>query len=259
VNLAANSRDAMPSGGRITFSATRQSVSPVVNDSTELSSGSYIVIAVADTGCGTDQAILSRASEPFFTTKGVGQGTGLGLATARGFAEQSGGRLLINSTLNVGTTVSLWLPEAPSQKPLVDSGTRTEPNFMDTGHRVLLVDDDTLVRETIASQLEEDGYLVTATGSAEDAMSLLRSGGRVDCIVTDLSMPGMDGLRLIKLAHRVQPNLPAILLTGYAQDTTALAIGGAISATFSLLRKPVQGGELADRIASLIASMATTR
>ena len=206
-----------------------------------------------------DQAVLARASEPFFTTKGVGQGTGLGLATARGFAEQSGGRLLINSTLNVGTTVSLWLPEAPSQKPLVDSGTRTEPNFMDTGHRVLLVDDDTLVRETIASQLEEDGYLVTATGSAEDAMSLLRSGGRVDCIVTDLSMPGMDGLTLIKLAHRIHPNMPAILLTGYAQDTTALAIGGAISATFSLLRKPVQGGELADRIASLIASMPATR
>jgi signal transduction histidine kinase/CheY-like chemotaxis protein len=259
VNIAANSRDAMPSGGRITFSAARQSVLPVSNGSTDPSSGSYIVIAVADTGCGMDQAILSRASEPFFTTKGVGQGTGLGLATARGFAEQSGGRLLIDSTLNVGTTVSLWLPEALSQKPLVDSGTRTEPKFTDTGHRVLVVDDDTLVRETIASQLEEDGYLVTATGSAEDAMSLLRMEGRVDCIVTDLSMPGMDGLTLIKLAHRVHPNLPAILLTGYAQDTTALAIGGAISATFSLLRKPVQGGELADRIASLIASMPATR
>ena len=205
-----------------------------------------------------DHVTLTRASEPFFTTKGVGQGTGLGLATARGFAEQSGGRLQIDSTPNLGTTVSLWLPEACPEEPLSENGKPAKSDFIHTGHRVLLVDDDTLVRETIASQLEEGGYVVTATGSAEEALSLLRSGGRVDCIVTDLSMPGMDGLTLIKLAHRVHPKLPAILLTGYAQDTTALAIGGAISATFSLLRKPVLGDELADRIASLIASIPAT-
>ena len=123
---------------------------------------------------------------------------------------------------------------------------------------MLLIDDDALVRETIASQLEEHGYVVTATGSAEQALSLLRAGGQVHCVVADLSMPGMDGLTLIKLVHRDHPNLPAILLTGYAQESTALAIGGAISGTFSLLRKPVLGDELADRIASLIASIHAT-
>ena len=121
-----------------------------------------------------------------------------------------------------------------------------------------VVDDDTLVRETIASQLEANGFVVTATGCAEEALSLLRSEGQIDCLVTDLSMPGMDGLTLIKLTHREHPRLPAILLTGYAQDTTGLAISGAISATFSLLRKPVLGDELADRIASLIAPIPAT-
>jgi PAS domain S-box-containing protein len=255
VNFAANSRDAMPTGGRITFSATRQTVEPAVMSTTELSPGSYIVIAVADNGCGMDQATLARASEPFFTTKGIGRGTGLGLATARGFAEQSGGCLHIESAPDIGTTISLWLPEARSQELLIEGGQTAEPKCMDTGRHVLLVDDDTLVRETIALQLEENGYEVTATGSADEALSLLRSGRQIDCLVTDLSMPGIEGLTLIKLAHRDLPRLPAILLTGYAQDTTGMAIGGAISGTFSLLRKPVLGDELADRIASLIASV----
>ena len=116
--------------------------------------------------------------------------------------------------------------EANPDKPLDDQGKPAISDFKNTGRRVLLVDDDTLVRETVASQLEESGFVVTATGSAEQALSLLRSGGQVDCLVTDLSMPGMDGVTLIKLAHRDHPNLPAVLLTGYAQDLTGLAIGG---------------------------------
>jgi signal transduction histidine kinase/CheY-like chemotaxis protein len=254
VNLAANSRDAMPGGGSIRLSTARHTVKPGEQVPGELSPGAYIVVTVADNGCGMDQATLARAAEPFFTTKPVGQGTGLGLATARGFAEQSGGRLQIESTPNVGTTVSLWLPEALTDEPARSDG-QGRARFEDSGHRVLLVDDDVLVRETIASQLEDTGYAVTATGSAEEALSALRSGAHVDCIVTDLSMPGMDGITLIKLAHRDHPKLPAILLTGFAQDTAALAVGGAISGTFSLLRKPVLADELADRIASLIAAV----
>jgi PAS domain S-box-containing protein len=258
VNIATNSRDAMPAGGSLTFTAERRTVEMEATGVAELSPGAYIMILVTDTGCGMDQATLFRASEPFFTTKGVGQGTGLGLATARGFAEQSGGRLHIESTMNVGTTVSLWLPEARADEPHGEED-KPEPKFKDAQRRVLLVDDDTLVRETITFQLEENGCVVTATGAAEEALSLLRSGRQVDCLVTDLSMPGMDGLTLIKLAHSISPNLPAILLTGYAADTTALAIGGAISGTFSLLRKPVLGDELADRVASLIASIPASR
>ena len=254
VNIAANSRDAMRNGGTITLSAARHTIEPDGKAAGEPTAGSYIVITVADNGSGMDKATLARAAEPFFTTKGIGQGTGLGLATARGFAEQSGGHLQIESTPGIGTTVSLWLPEAQTQAS-ANVGDPAKPKFEDTGHRVLLVDDDVLVRETIASQLEESGYVVTATGSAEEALSLLRSDGRVDCIVSDLSMPGMDGVTLIKLAHRDHPKLPAILLTGFAQDTAALAIGGAISGTFSLLRKPVLGDDLADRIASLIAAV----
>jgi hypothetical protein len=122
-----------------------------------------------------DQMTLARAAEPFFTTKGVGRGTGLGLATARGFAEQSGGRLHIDSTLNVGTTVSLWLPEAGPEE-LADRRRCGRGNVHETPHRVLLVDDDALVRESIAAQLEELGYTITAASSAEEALSFLRSG-----------------------------------------------------------------------------------
>jgi len=254
VNIAANSRDAMPHGGAISFSAARRTIEPVEEGATELAPGSYIVISVADNGSGMDRTTLRRATEPFFTTKGIGQGTGLGLATVRGFTEQSGGRLQIESTPSVGTTVSLWLPEAQAEAP-TNVGDPAKPKYEATSNRVLVVDDDVLVRETIASQLEESGFVVTATGSAEEALMLLRSGGQVDCMVTDLSMPGLDGVTLIKLARRDHPNLPAILLTGYAQDTAALAVGGAVSGTFSLLRKPVLIEELADRIASLIAAV----
>ena len=226
VNIATNSRDAMPSGGRIGFSATSHKIEPSGQEAIELSPGSYVVITVIDNGCGMDRATLARVTEPFFTTKGVGQGTGLGLATARGFTEQSGGLLHIESTPNVGTTVSLWLPEAGPEES-TDMAEPGRSNLKGTGRRVLLVDDDMLVRETLVSQLEDCGYTVTAAGSAEEALSLLRSGRQVDCLVTDLSMPGIDGVSLIKVAHRDHPKLPAILLTGYVQDTAALAVGGA--------------------------------
>jgi len=252
VNIAANSRDAMPSGGRIGFSATSHKVESSGQKGIELAPGCYVVITVIDNGCGMDRATLARVTEPFFTTKGVGHGTGLGLATARGFAEQSGGLLHIESTPNIGTTVSLWLPEAKA-KEATEIGESNRPDLQGIGRRVLLVDDDMLVRETLVPQLEHCGYTVTAAASAEEALSLLRSGGQLDCLVTDLSMPGMDGVSLIKVAHHDHPKLPAILLTGYVQDTAALAVGGAISGTFSLLRKPVLVDALTDRIASLIA------
>ncbi len=254
VNLATNSRDAMPGGGTVTFCFFREVVAPGSHHVAGLRPGSYVASAVADTGVGMDHTTLSRASEPFFTTKGRGTGTGLGLAMARGFAEQSGGGLHIESVQHQGTVVTIWLPEATTDLDDVNEAGSDQPIEISAESRVLLVDDDALVRESIALQLEASGYKVVAVDSGFDALATLDAGERFDCMVTDLSMPNMDGLTLIRLAHQRRPHLPTVLLTGYATDSTGLAIGGAISGTFTLLRKPILGKELADRLASLIAA-----
>jgi CheY-like chemotaxis protein len=203
-----------------------------------------------------DAATLARAAEPFFTTKPLGKGTGLGLAMARGFAEQSGGALAIESSPGRGTTVRLWLPVAAADA-LPDAGpvTTDRPAGQRGGRaRVLLVDDEALVREITTEGLEAAGYAVLSVGSAAEAIEFLDSGQPVDLLVTDLSMPGMDGIALIREAQRRRPGLRAILLTGFATDAAELAVGGAIRGTFSLLRKPIEPGALAERAAVLLGA-----
>jgi len=268
VNLATNARDAMPEGGRLTLSADTEIVAAdgptfAAGLSAGLSPGRYVRLSVADTGTGMDAATLARAGEPFFTTKELGVGTGLGLPMAKGFAEQSGGGLAIESSPGKGTTITLWLPAAADETingtpqraaAAVDPSGATEA----TTPRVILVDDDALVREVIAEHLESAGYGVIAAASGTEALALLAAGEAVDALVTDLSMPGMDGLAVIRAAHERRPGLPAILLTGYAGDGASLAVGGAISGTFSLLRKPVDGEQLADRVRTLLAQRVTS-
>ena len=123
--------------------------------------------------------------------------------------------------------------------------------------RVLLVDDDMLVRETLAAQLEDAGYAVLAAADGNEAITLLAQGRPVDVMVTDLSMPGMSGLTLIREAQALRPGLPAILLTGYSGDAAALAVGGAVSGSYSLIRKPVPGSQLIGRVAALLEAVTT--
>jgi PAS domain S-box-containing protein len=256
VNLAANARDAMPSGGTLTLNADIETVTADRPHPADLAAGPYIRIEVVDTGTGMDDVVLARVTEPFFTTKEPGKGTGLGLAMAKGFAEQSGGSLAIESTPGVGTRVSLWLPVATS--PIQRQPRRTESKPIADKPKVLLVDDDAMVREVLEASLEDAGFAVHATHSGAAALAWLDQGERLDIIVSDLTMPAMDGLTVIRLVQERRPNLPAILLTGYAGDGAALAVGGAISGTFSLLRKPVSGSQLIDRIAALLASRKLT-
>jgi PAS domain S-box-containing protein len=252
VNLAANARDAMPSGGTLTLSADAETVPSGVPHPAGLTPGAYVRIVVTDTGVGMDRAVLARVTEPFFTTKEPGKGTGLGLAMAKGFAEQSGGSLSIESAPGLGTTISLWLPQR--------GGTSQVGNEHEFGRtvaerpRVLLVDDDAIVRQVLALSLEDTGYSVIAVDSGAAAMSVLATPERVDILVSDLTMPAMDGLALIKSAQGCRAGLPAVLLTGYAGDGATLAVGGALSGTFSLLRKPVSGVQLVERIAALLES-----
>jgi CheY-like chemotaxis protein len=200
-----------------------------------------------------DHAVLSRVTEPFFTTKEPGKGTGLGLAMAKGFVEQSGGSLSIDSAAGQGTRIILWLPAATG--PAAGAPEKGTERPGDSGRpRILLVDDDAIVRDVLQLSLEDSAYAVHAAESGAAALAWLDSGQRVDIIVSDLTMPGMDGLTLIRTVQERRSNLPAILLTGYVGDGAALAIGGAISGTFSLLRKPVSGTQLVDRIGALLAS-----
>jgi CheY-like chemotaxis protein len=212
-------------------------------------------LSVIDSGAGMDRATLDRVLEPFFTTKAPGQGTGLGLATAKDFAERSGGGLAIESAPGRGTIVTLWLPQAAA-RPGKANEACADASARGAKSRVLLLDDDALVRETLALQLEAAGHAVLAAASGTEALALLAAGERADILVTDLSMPDMDGLAVIRGAQERRPGLPAVLLTGYAGDGASLAISGAVSGTFSLLRKPVSSSQLLDRVAALLATHA---
>jgi signal transduction histidine kinase/CheY-like chemotaxis protein len=254
VNLAANARDAMLSGGTLTLAADAEMVSAGLPHPAGLAPGRYVRIVVEDTGSGMDQAVLARVTEPFFTTKAPGKGTGLGLAMAKGFVEQSGGSLSIDSTVGQGTRITLWLPGVRPGAGLPAGNIAARAGGMSDKPSVLLVDDDAIVREVLMLSLEDAGFAVWPADSGAAAILCLTSGERVDILVTDLTMPVMDGLALIRYAQGLRPNLPAVLLTGYAGDGAALAVGGAISGTFSLLRKPVSGAQLVDRISALLVS-----
>ncbi|WP_270934582.1 response regulator [Falsiroseomonas oryzae] len=262
VNLAANARDAMRGAGALTLSAVSETVA-MDGDATSHppgpKPGTYVQLSVADTGIGMDASTLARAAEPFFTTKARGQGTGLGLAMARGFAEQSGGALHIESAPSCGTTVRIWLPVAQHapvgvHPPVAETGHVTEAR-----HRILLVDDEALVCTLTAEELKTAGFNIHAVGSGAEALKLIEAGESIDLLITDLSMPGMDGLALIREAQQRRPDLPAILLTGFATDRAELAIGGAVSGSFSLLRKPIEARLLAERAAVLLMAAEPSR
>ena len=265
VNLATNARDAMPVGGQLTLSTSTETVEPDgPPHPAGLGPGRYVRLTVADTGAGMDAATRERAVEPFFTTKDVGAGTGLGLPMAKGFAEQSGGALTVESSPGAGTTISLWLPVAGSvaiPAPMTEPPVAAELATGASTRRalILLVDDEDPVRELLAEDLEDAGYRVLATASGAAALALLATAETVDILITDLSMPGMDGLAVIRAAQERLPGLPAVLLTGYAGDGATLAVAGTVSGTFSLLRKPVSRGELIDRVRTLLAGAAKAR
>ena len=259
VNLATNARDAMAGQGTLTLAAAPISVGVPAARTGRLAAGAYLCLTASDTGAGMAPDVLARASEPFFTTKPPGKGTGLGLAMARGFAEQSGGAFAIDSTPGQGTTVCLWFPAVTGPPP---GGAGSAPRLRQApGNgrvRVLLVDDEALARDITAEQLDAADLAVRAVANAQEALDRLDAGEDVDVLVTDLSMPGMDGLVLIREAQRRRPGLPAILLTGFVTDAAELAIDGATSGCFTLLRKPVAGEMLARRIAGLLGAAGAT-
>jgi signal transduction histidine kinase/CheY-like chemotaxis protein len=258
LNLATNARDAMPDGGELTISATRISLDEAC-EARRLARGRYLRLAVADTGVGIQPQDLSRVAEPFFTTKPRGKGTGLGLSMAKGFAEQSGGALEIESQPGRGTTVTLWLPETEAAAPQPASDVTASDSAAAVhgaaGRRVLVVDDDEQVREGLMSTLQDAGFVTLGAEDARAALGCLDAGARLDAVITDFSMPGLNGLDLIHAAHARRPGLPAILLTGYLGDVPAEAFHSLEGKPFALLLKPAPPARVVAQLADLLTQI----
>lgn len=261
INLAINARDAMEpmGGGELTLAIAVETVPAHPAHPAGLRPGRYLRLEVADTGVGMDAATLAHAMEPFFTTKPKGKGTGLGLAMAKGFAEQSGGELTIDSQPRQGTTVRLWLPaieaadgaEEPAQAA---DASRDSPAGCPTGH-ILLVDDEANLRDTLAICLREQGHVVLEAESGVAALAQLAAARRIDMLVTDLAMPGMDGLALLHAARQRLPGLPALLFTGFAGDASVTAFTDAARAgPFAVLRKPASPDAVIVQVGMLLAA-----
>jgi PAS domain S-box-containing protein len=247
LNLAINARDAMPLGGRILIE-TRGVKASEVDKSLDLAPGDYVLVSVADTGTGMSEEVLARACEPFYTTKDVGKGSGLGLAQVYGFARQSGGGMRIRSAVGQGTTVELYLPRSfvPAEVPV---GLQQQAGRAGAGRRtVLVVDDQDEVRDVAAAQLEALGYGVVQAASGKAALDLLGSGSGVDLLVVDYAMPGMSGTDLARAAREKCPDLPVLIVTGYA-DTAR--VDGQIPRA-RLMKKPYRMAELAGALDELL-------
>jgi PAS domain S-box-containing protein len=214
LNLMVNARDAMPQGGPIVLAAR----SETVGEGQRLQPGSYVCVSVTDSGEGMDEATLARAIDPFFTTKEVGRGTGLGLPMVHGLAEESGGALVLQSRKGEGTTAELWFPVAEKCPTTVDAAATAPKGIKDIPHlTILVVDDDPLVLTNMAAMLEDLGHTVFEAPSALEALSILSRESAIELVLTDQAMPRMTGTELIAEIKSGWPNLPVILATGFAE------------------------------------------
>jgi len=247
LNLAVNARDAMPNGGVLEIEARRAAD----RDVRSLPKRPYVEIAVRDTGIGMPENVRTRAMEPFFTTKPVGQGTGLGLSQVYGIVHESGGLVLIESEPNQGTTVRLILPAAPPTATPTNEKSDTSPTVptpqAEATAKILVVDDDRQVRRFIAQALRMQGYAVTDVATPSTALLALQES-RFDLLIADFAMPEMNGAELIRRARGIQPELRVLVASGYA-DSAALdeVLGEA-----RVLRKPFAVAELSAAVAAAL-------
>ncbi|HEY1723092.1 MAG TPA: response regulator [Magnetospirillaceae bacterium] len=248
LNLAVNARDALESsgGGRLTITARNESVMSGI--AADLAGGDYVCVVVTDNGTGMDERTLRRATEPFFTTKEIGKGTGLGLAMVHGLAAQSGGAIRIHSALGQGTTVELWFPMAEAQDEVMAPVVQPAATRVTPACKALLVDDDPMVADGTVAMLNDLGHTVTVARSGAEALEILATNKAFDFIITDHAMPGMTGIELAHKIRAMKPSLPVILATGYAE----LAEGE--SSGLPRLDKPYRMSKLAALIESLVGN-----
>lgn len=246
LNLAINARDAMPAGGRLSLTAFVAAVDRKSGAEwpPDLADGTYVGLRVRDTGTGIDPSVLPHVFEPFFTTKPLDKGSGLGLSMVHGMATQSGGGVQIDSTVGSGTTITLYMPsvQASAAVPADSVGETRQPG---TGRRILLVEDDAIVRLGTAALLESLGHQVVEAGGGNEALAALRDGVAVDALVTDFAMPDMNGAAVVREVRKLLPGIPAMIVTGYA-DTPEF------DEPIRLLRKPFTPHQMAACLSAML-------
>jgi signal transduction histidine kinase/CheY-like chemotaxis protein len=243
LNLVINARDAMDDRGYVTIETANAKVGPP-EEPEEPPAGDYVMIAVTDTGSGMTKEVLAKAFEPFFTTKEIGKGSGLGLSQVLGFAKQSGGGMRIETRLGEGTSVKVYLPRAEeNSNSEVSVATVGVTQSRRTGAIVLLVDDDSAVREVTASILEDLGYVVLKVGSGGAALDLLDRQSNIDLVLLDFAMPGMSGVEVARQVQLKYPTVSILFVTGYADKIAFGDIGEE-----RIIKKPFIGEELAKKV-----------
>ncbi|MDI2142534.1 MULTISPECIES: PAS domain-containing sensor histidine kinase [unclassified Pseudomonas] len=253
LNLVINARDAMPDGGELLIETANVYLDG--NDITTLEpvkAGDYLMLAVSDNGTGMTPSVRSKAFDPFFTTKPIGQGTGLGLSMIYGFAQQTGGHVSLDSLPGQGTCVRLYLPRLHSlvAEPAV-AETETQAPAVATGETVVVVEDDPAVRMLVMDLLKELGYRAHEAEDAKGALPLLESDLRVDLLVTDVGLPGMNGRQMAEIARQHRPGLKVLFMTGYAQK--AAERQGFLEDGMDMVAKPFSIEQLAGKIRAMFS------
>ncbi|MDP8914807.1 MAG: PAS domain-containing protein, partial [Pseudomonadota bacterium] len=253
LNLAINARDAMPQGGALTIETCNAHLDGAyAGRQRDVKPGQYVCIAVSDTGTGMPRDVIEKAFDPFFTTKPIGQGTGLGLSMIYGFARQSEGYAKIYSEEGRGTTVKLYLPRhhGEVEDAEEDQAELTDAQRAEAGEVVLVVEDETAVRELVVDVLQELGYRAVEAANGDAGLKLLQTDMRVDLLVTDIGLPGLNGRELADAARRRRPNLKVLFMTGYAENATVA--NGFLAPGMQMMTKPFAIEALATRIREMI-------
>ena len=254
LNLCINARDALPEGGTITVETSNRWMDERTARERELPPGQYVCLCVSDNGVGMPPEVIGRAFEPFYTTKPIGQGTGLGLSMIYGFAKQSGGQVAIYSEVGQGTSVRLYLPRHEGDQEAHETPSAlAEALRAGTGETVLVVDDEPTLRMLIIEVLEDLGYTAIEAADGSAGLRVLQSDARIDLLVTDVGLPGgMNGRQMADAARVARPNLRVLFITGYAEN--AVLSHGHLDPGVHVLTKPFSMDSIAGRIKDLIAS-----
>ena len=251
LNLAINARDAMPDGGKLTIATANARIGGLTADTPALLPGDYICIEVTDTGVGMSAEVAARAFDPFFTTKPIGQGTGLGLSMIYGFARQSNGHVTIDSRLGQGTSIKLYLPRHHGDIAASHASAARTAEHAATGETVLVVEDEPVVRGVILEMLHEEGYRTLEAVDGPSGLRILRINGRVDLLITDVGLPGMNGRQLADQARETRPGLKILFVTGYAES---VAISDAfLQPGMEMITKPFDLDHLSRRVRAMIS------
>lgn len=254
LNLCINARDAMPNGGRLIIETVNCSFDAGAAAARELRTGDYVGLLVSDTGTGMTEEVIQRAFDPFYTTKPLGQGTGLGLSMIYGFVKQSGGQVRISSRIGVGTTIQVFLPRHDEREMSAEeTADLAKAPRAATGDTVLIVDDEPSVRMLITEVLGELGYTAIEAADGSSALRVLQSDARIDLLVTDVGLPGgMNGRQLADFGRVARPKLKVLFITGYAEKN--VMAGNQLETGMGILTKPFAMEGLAGRIKELISA-----